>query len=151
MQLSKHFSSEEFTDSETADRHGIDNDLPAAFLPDAMRLCETMLEPIRAAFGSPIKILSGYRSPVVNHLVGSGPDSQHTKGQAVDFRLTNTATSLLEICRWLERSNFAYDQLIHEYGRWIHISVAPEGKKPRRQELTIDKRGTRPGLHEVRK
>lgn len=151
MQLSKHFSVAEFIDSDTADRHGIDNDLPAALLPNAKRVCEQILEPLRQAWDCPIVILSGYRSPLVNRLVGSSDSSQHTKGQAVDFRFTNPALTPLEVCRWMERGNFPYDQLIHEFGRWVHVSVAPEGQKPRRQELTIDKRGTRPGLHEVRR
>jgi len=151
MNLSKHFTVEEFILSDTADRHGIDNDIPAAYLPNAKRLCETILEPLRAAFECPVIILSGYRNIVVNRLVGSSDGSQHTKGLAADFRLSFTGFTPLEVCRWIERSNMEYDQLIHEFGRWVHVSVAPEGKKPRRQELTIDKHGTRPGLLEVRR
>ena len=30
-----------------------------------------------------------------------------------------------------------FDQLIHEYGRWVHLGLAPEGVTPRLQALTI--------------
>ena len=40
------------------------------------------------------------------------------------------------------------DQLIHEFGRWVHLSVDP---RMRRDVLTIDRSGARPGLLEVRR
>jgi hypothetical protein len=30
-----------------------------------------------------------------------------------------------------------FDQLIHEYGRWVHLGLAVDGKTPRLQALTI--------------
>ncbi|MFZ0267748.1 hypothetical protein [Caulobacter sp.] len=41
----------------------------------------------------------------------------------------------------------AFDQLIHEFGRWVHISFDPAR---RMQQLTIDGEGTRSGLLAVR-
>jgi len=36
-----------------------------------------------------------------------------------------------------------FDQLIHEFGQWVHIAW---GDPQRKQILTIDGNGTRPGL-----
>lgn len=50
----------------------------------AKPLCE-ILEKIRSAVGEPIHILSGYRTPEHNKLVGGKPKSQHVEGRAVDI------------------------------------------------------------------
>ena len=44
-----------------------------------------------------------------------------------------------------------FDQLIYEFGEWTHASVPARGAKARRQVLTIDSKGTRVGLHEIRR
>jgi hypothetical protein len=42
-------------------------------------------------------------------------------------------------------SGISYDQVISEFGRWVHISVPNTiDTAPRKQALTIDKSGTRP-------
>jgi hypothetical protein len=41
-------------------------------------------------------------------------------------------------------SGISYDQVISEFGRWVHISVPnSEDTSPRKQALIIDKAGTR--------
>lgn len=45
-----------------------------------------LLEEIRAEFGEPICINSGYRSPEHNAAVGGAKNSFHVKGQAADIR-----------------------------------------------------------------
>ena len=51
-------------------------------------------------------------------------------------------------CRAIAAAGIRFDQLIHEFGRWVHLSVDP---RMRRNVLTIDRSGTRPGLLEVRR
>jgi hypothetical protein len=41
-----------------------------------------------------------------------------------------------ELCQAVKKAGIKFDQMIHEYGRWMHISFAPE---MRQQELTIYK------------
>jgi zinc D-Ala-D-Ala carboxypeptidase len=66
--------------------------------------------------------------------------SQHMTGQAADF-ISPGFGSPAEIAAALRDSGIEYDQLILEFGRWVHISFAP---KPRHMALIIDAEGTRP-------
>lgn len=148
MHLSQHFEAGEFEFSDTAIRNGIDNRIPHALIPNLERLCLTVLEPIRKRFGS-VRITSGYRCPALNRLVKSKPTSHHVTGQAADFIIVNGSRPLT-VCDWIKNEGLPFEQCIHEYNRWTHISVPLDGKEPKRELLTIDSLGTRPGLHEAR-
>ena len=41
-----------------------------------------------------------------------------------------------QLCQEVKKAGIKFDQIIHEFGRWMHISFAPE---MRQQELTIFK------------
>lgn len=139
MQLSKNFTLDEFTHSQTAARLGIDNNAPAYVMPALQRTAEG-LERVRDLLGGkPIIVSSGYRSPSLNKAIGSKPTSQHTTGQAVDFTCPAYGTPR-EIVAALVGSGIQYDQLICEFSAWVHISFTD---KPRGQTLIIDKTGTR--------
>lgn len=75
MQLSNHFTLEEFTHSQTAARLGIGNQVPAQVMPALQRTAEG-LEGVRMRLGNrPLVISSGYRSPALNTAIGSKPTS----------------------------------------------------------------------------
>lgn len=131
MQLSPHFSLEEFTFSEHAARLGVSNDPPIQVIDNLLIVAQKM-ERVREILGHPIFVTSAYRSPKVNHLVGGAPTSAHLTGWAVDFR--STFGNPYEVCCRIRDSGIQYDQLIHEYGRWTHISFAPA---LRQQNLSI--------------
>lgn len=89
-------------------------------------LCEEVLEPIRAHFGKPVRINSGYRSPRVNAAVGSKPTSQHAKGEAADLEIDGVSNAV--VAKWI-RDNLVFDQVILENHRpgdpnsgWVHVS-----------------------------
>jgi hypothetical protein len=135
MKLSSNFHIEEFEASETAARLGLDNSIPASLVPNATRAA-MLLEQVRIVLGGlPITVTSGYRSPVVNKAVGGAAGSQHLKALAADF-ICPKFGSPKKIAEAIMAANLNYDQLILEFGRWVHISVAEEGKQPRKQELT---------------
>lgn len=147
MRLSTHFSLAEFEASETAGRRGIDNDVPAHLMGDLMYTARA-LEVVRAALGNvPIIITSGYRSPELNAAIGGSASSQHMKGQAADFIVPGFGRPL-DVCRRILEAGIIFDQLIHEWGRWTHCSFVQSGA--RLAVLTIDRHGTRRGLHEAR-
>jgi hypothetical protein len=52
------------------------------------------------------------------------------------------------VARAIARSGLVYDQIIHEYGRWVHLGLAAGDSPPRRQLLTIcsAERGYETGL-----
>ena len=88
--------------------------------------------------GKTIMISSGFRCKALNDAVGSKDSSQHRTGFAADFRVPGMTPD--EVVRAVIASGIGYDQIIREFDRWTHISVAD---KPRKQALIIDKSGTR--------
>jgi hypothetical protein len=58
-------------------------------------------------------------------------------GLAADF--LPLRTSLKEVMEWVIASSIDYDQIIYEFGRWLHLGLAPKGQKPRKQALMIFK------------
>jgi hypothetical protein len=84
-------------------------------------------------------INSAFRSKQVNDAVGSSDKSQHRTGSAADIRVPGMTPD--EVVKTIIASGLPYDQIIREFDRWTHISIAD---KPRKQALIIDKQGTRP-------
>jgi hypothetical protein len=107
-----------------------------------------MLESIQTLLRHPITITSAYRNPEVNRLVGGVPTSKHALGLAADL-VCPAFGAPLDIARAIAASGIGFDQVIHEYGRWVHVGLAIEGNAPRGQLLTISskKTGYLDGLH----
>ena len=141
MMLSNHFSLAEFTRSETAARRNLDN-TPDAETIEHLRETASLLEQVRDLLGHPIQITSGYRSLKVNSAIGSKPTSAHVQGYAADF-VCPAYGDITAVCHAIMDSTIEYDQLIHEFGSWIHISADPQ---MRNQRLTIDSQGVRNGI-----
>ena len=141
MKLSQHFSLEELVASETAARQNIDNTPDARTLTNLIRLAETLERVRRALDGHVMTITSGYRSEELNRVVGGSKDSMHCQGLAADFICPDWGTPFL-VCRQIVRAQVPLDQLIHEYGEWCHLGLAPDGIALRHQQLTINDRAT---------
>ena len=134
MQLSRNFSLQELTKSDTAIRKGIDNEPNADQIDKLKMICENILQPVRDHFGR-VKVTSGYRSPELCVAIGSSISSQHAKAEAVDFECIGVDNA--EVADWI-KMNCTTDQLILEFytpgepnSGWIHASYVPY--KPRRQ------------------
>ena len=136
MQLSRNFSLQELTKSDTAIRKGIDNEPNADQVDKLKALCENILQPVRDHFGR-VKVTSGFRSPELCAAIGSSVNSQHAKAEAADFECVGVDNA--ELADWIHRE-LPYDQLILEFytpgepnSGWIHCSFT-EGM-PRKQFL----------------
>jgi zinc D-Ala-D-Ala carboxypeptidase len=140
--ITPHFTLDELTASETAERNGWDNTPTDNELANLTRLAD-LLEQVKVVLGGkPIMISSGFRSKQVNDSVGSKDTSQHRTGCAADFKVPGMTPD--QVVRAVMISGVRYDQIISEFGRWVHISVPNSIDTPaRRQALTIDKSGTR--------
>lgn len=132
MLLTSHFTLDEMIVSQVAARKGLDN-TPAQPIIDNLRMLCTTLEQVRTLLAAPIIISSGYRSEHVNQLVGGAAGSQHVQGLAADF--TVRGLSPRDTARLISTSSIAFDQLILEFDRWVHLSVTRG--VPRRQVLTL--------------
>lgn len=142
MNLTPHFTLEELTASEAADRNGWDNTPNEQELENLKRLAD-FLEQIKVVLGGkPVMVNSAFRSKLVNDSVGSKDTSQHRIGCAADIRVPGMTPD--EVVRAIIASGIGYDQVIREFDRWTHVSVPNSiDVAPRRQALIIDKQGTR--------
>ena len=149
MQITPHFTKEELEASRVASEEKIDNRIPDHMLPKAIRLCEH-LEEVRKLLNQHYKeevrmnISSGYRCHKLNShpRVGGQKYSQHVELEAVDFTPSNTSAENAWFV--IRDSKLPYDQLILETNRhgatWIHYSVAPENREPRRMAFRLQKK-----------
>lgn len=130
MQISKNFSWAEFEKSDTAKRLGILNVVSSFEVRDnILELVDKVLQPLRDAWGKPIKINSGYRCEKLNKAVGGVPTSQHTKGQAADCGVDNP----LALARLVIDLALPFDQMIL-YPTFVHLSYT-DSRENRRQVL----------------
>jgi zinc D-Ala-D-Ala carboxypeptidase len=138
MQLTEHFTLAEMTASQTARDIGDPNTPSAKEISNLKTLCEKVLEPVRLAFGRPVRINSGYRSRRTNAAVGSKESSQHRTGQAADIEIEGITNA--QLAKWI-RDTLIFDQLILEAYRpgvagsgWVHVSYGP---RMRHQVMTM--------------
>lgn len=132
MNLSQHFTREEFEFSQTATRLGIDNTIPPELMNNAKRIAETM-ELVRSVLGDKvIRVSSGYRGLALNTAIGGSNASTHMQALACDFTCPSYG-GVYQTVEVLAAILEDYDQLIYE-GTWIHIGLS-EGH-PRREILT---------------
>jgi len=132
MNLSEHFSLDEATYSETAIRLNINNQPDERQMANMMKAAQKM-EEVRNVTGA-LRVNSWLRLPDVNVAVGGSKVSSHMDGWAIDC--SSSAHTPYALCQLVIKAGIKFDQMIHEYGRWMHISFAPE---MRQQELTIFK------------
>jgi zinc D-Ala-D-Ala carboxypeptidase len=142
MNLTKNFTLEEMTKSETALRHDLEN-TPGEQEISAMKLlAEKVLQPVRDHFGKGVKVNSGFRNQDVNQKVGGSRNSDHTRGQACDIEIPGVPNA--ELAEWI-KDNLEFNQLILEFytpgvpdSGWVHVSYIPEAN--RNQVLTATKK-----------
>lgn len=108
---------------------------PAEIRGHLLRLAEELLEPARLLLG-PIGVTSGYRCPRLNAAIGGSLTSMHMRGLAAD--LHPLRGGLVEAYERIASSDpEPLDQLILEFGRWIHLGGTLAERKPRHQLLMI--------------
>lgn len=106
----------------TAEARKIDNTPTPDAEANLKALISNVLDPLRRAYGGPITVTSGYRSPKLNASVGGVKTSQHQKGQAADITAGSPEENkrLFDLARELK---LPFCQLIDEKRyKWVHIS-----------------------------
>lgn len=136
----KYFTIKELTASATANAKKINNTPNATEEANLIQLAHNILDPLREAYGKPIRVNSGYRCAALNKAVGGSKTSDHMNGKAADI----TAGSRKEnqkLFSLVQKLNLPFDQLIFEKGNrlegpdWVHVSYNPE--RNRRQILYL--------------
>ena len=121
-----HFTLSELKKSVTADKLGINNNIPLSIIPNLEILINQVLNPIAEYMDKPIFVNSGYRCPLLNKAVGGVAGSQHVLGQAADITTRSRENDLI-MERYIEE-NLVFDQMI-VYKNFIHISYKTMGNR----------------------
>lgn len=123
--ISKDFSYREFERSEVADAKHICNVITSFDVRDSIQaLTENVLQPLRDAWGKPLKVNSGYRCKALNAAVGGVPASQHVKGEAADI----AADDPVKLARLAVKLGLPFDQMIL-YPTFVHFSHKLTGEQ----------------------
>lgn len=118
----KYFTVAEFVRSDTADRRAIDNRLPKELLPNVQALVNNVLDPLREAYGKPIRVNSGFRCLALNKAVKGSATSDHMTGRAADITGGSPAENK-KLFYMIQELGLPFDQLIDEkHFSWVHVS-----------------------------
>ena len=142
----KHFTFNEFEDSDKARELGIDNRMPELAEAHIVELVDILLDPLREAWGGPLTVTSGYRCTELNRAVGGSETSSHLAGWAADLVPdVDDPRGVQGLVRfaieWLTATGLPFDQLIDERSggsRWLHIGIRNLKGAQRRQVKVYD-------------
>ena len=141
MITKSYFTIDELCASDTAKKYGIDNTPNPTIITRLQRLINS-LNPIREAWGSAIKVTSGYRCEKLNCFVGGSKTSSHTIGYGVDLIPLNGKMSEFKKFIVDYMKNKMFDQCIIEKSgktEWIHIGLYNAKGQQRRMIFNIVK------------
>jgi uncharacterized protein YcbK (DUF882 family) len=102
---------------------------PYPFQWDARaRALAAVFEAIRLAAGNtPIPILSAYRTPEHNRMVGGARNSQHVQGRALDLRPPKglSVDAFYALIKRLATSSVPAIRGIGRYATFVHVDIRP--------------------------
>ena len=140
--ITKDFLEHEFEVSDKARELGINNAIETPEIKDALKsLVDSVLQPLRDAWGKPLAINSGYRCKALNAAVGGVPTSQHTKGEAADVcpfgrNGHGDIKVVTELARLAVKLDLPFDQMIL-YPSFVHFSHKLKGEQ--RKQILYNK------------
>jgi len=141
MNFPPHFSLEELTRSQTATRKGIDNSPNEQEKSNLLQIAwflETLREKLNKKYGKvAIYVSSGFRCEKLNAAIGGSKTSAHMKGLAADISCSGLKPIVVSRFIANHMADEGFDQVIHEFGRWVHIGLA--NGLQRYEELTAVK------------
>lgn len=130
----KHFTFRELLHSNVALLNDVPNLPPrkeaAKIYFNLVVLVDNLLDPIREKFAVPMIVTSGYRCERLNKLVGGVDNSQHIKGEAVDFCFAGFSKKDMAAAFFEIAEEFNFDQLIYYKKKGIiHISYSRKNNR----------------------
>lgn len=141
MTTKSYFTIAELCASETATKYNINN-TPDPIITSHLQQLINFLNPLREAWGSAIKVSSGYRCDKLNRFVGGSKTSSHLIGYGVDLIPANGKMDDFKkfIVDYMKMRMF--DQCIIEKSgktEWIHIGLYNAKGQQRRMIFNIIK------------
>jgi len=131
--ITENFTYGELIASETAEEMGIENVPDEEQTKRLFTLTEKVLQPIRDHFDVPVIVTGGFRNRLLNQEIGGANNSQHIKGEAADISIDDHTVN--EAFEEIVKGNFEFDQIIWEFGNWVHVSYTTR-RKNRNEILT---------------
>ena len=125
MTTKSYFTVAELYASDTAKKYGIDN-TPNSIVISHLQQLINFLNPLREAWGSAIRVSSGYRCEKLNRFVGGSKTSSHLIGYGVDLIPVNGKMDAFKKFIIDYMKNKMFDQCIIEKSgktEWIHIGL----------------------------
>lgn len=140
MERSRYFRLEEFLTSSTARQKSIEN-IPSWEVVEHLNELALFLDGLREAWGSGIRITSGYRNETLNKAVSGVENSVHQIGYAADMVPANGKFKEFAafVTEWVKDRQ--YDQVIVERSKrssWIHLGLYNNNHKQRRMCFLMD-------------
>lgn len=140
--MSRYFELQEFLASDTARARGIDN-TPSFEVVESLACLAGVLDGIREAWGSAIRVTSGYRCPELNKAVGGVPESGHEKGTTADLQPMNGEQEKFNrfVIAYVAKHRIPFDQIIKERKgaeQWLHFSLWSDKWGQRGQILNLE-------------
>ena len=141
MATKSYFTVAELCASDTAKKYGINN-TPDLTITTHLQQLINFLNPLREAWGSAIKVTSGYRCKQLNDMVGGSKTSSHMIGYGVDLVPANGKMDAFKkfIVDYMKIRIF--DQCIIEKSgktEWIHIGLYNAKGQQRKMIFNITK------------
>lgn len=137
----KYFTISELARSSTARALGIDNTPNTIETAHLVELVDMLLDPLRAAWGGPLKVTSGFRCKELNDAIGGSKTSAHLFGWAADL-VPADGRSVEELVNftveWLTATDLPFDQMIDERSgssHWLHIGIKNQKGLQRKQMM----------------
>ncbi len=123
IQWTQNFHEDEFTVSRGHPE--LVTPIPVQYRASMRKLVEHTLQPIRDRLGRSMRILSAYRSPELNEAVGGSRTSQHVRGEAADFTVTDLRLAMYDILEMIDRDELQHvGQVIYYPDQgFIHIAL----------------------------
>lgn len=125
MTIKSYFTIDELCKSDTAKKYGIDN-TPNSIVISHLQQLINFLNPLREAWGSAIRVNSGYRCEKLNRFAGGSKTSSHLIGYGVDLIPVNGKTDAFKKFIIDYMKNKMFDQCIIEKSgktEWVHIGL----------------------------
>lgn len=120
--MTPHFKPSEMAQ---ATRHGFQaKAYPEVWYP-RLRILFSELETIRAVWGKPLVILSGYRSREYNTAIGGAPKSQHVLGKAADIVVKGVPAKVVRdtIRQMMRDGKLPRVRGLGEYPTFTHVDI----------------------------